>query len=232
MDRDGGLDLLVSDANPTIYWNTLDPLLPFVTSIAFRTEIPLAGERGEIWAIRAIDVDGDGTLELAIANRSGPSLLLANYSPALNGNLTQIADAGTAGSVAWGDVNNDGLNDLLMGAAANRNTSRLFLNNNGSFSFERAVLYDADAIGRQTAMLGDLDANLIRSADAGGLDVVLVTPTGVRISRDQGELTTVDIPGLNDTGHAAALGDADGDGDLDLAVASINGPVYLVENRA
>ena len=233
IDRDGLLDLIVGDAQPTIYWNAslLTPNSPFST--ANRTVIELEGKRSEIWAIRAIDQDGDGALEISLANRSGPSLLLANYAPSLVGGLTPVVGSGAAGSVAWGDINNDSLNDLMLGSPANRNASRLFLNDNGAFSFQNAQIYDADQIGVQPAALGDYDAALLGGAQAGNLDVTLVTPSDVRIFRNGAAATPVTVPGLaaSDT-RFSAQGDADGDGDLDLAVSGKNGPIYLVINRS
>lgn len=236
IDRDGLLDLIVGDAFPTIYWNMSPqtPNTPFNSSN--RAVIELEGKSTEIWAIRAIDQDGNGTLEISLANRSGSSLLLANYSPSLVGDLTPVVGSGAAGSVAWGDINNDSLNDLLLGSPANRNASRNFLNDNGEFTFQQAEIYYGDQIGMHVAALGDYDLALLSGTQKGRIDVTLVTPGDVRIFRNGEPATTITIPGLDGaTAGVAVLGDADGDGDLDLAVTptkpgATGAPVYLVVN--
>ncbi len=231
VDRDGLLDLVVADSKPKIYWNTGSATAPF--SVAGRTLIDLSGSPTEVWAVRAVDQDGDGTLELAIANRNGPSLLLANYAPALDQDLTPIDGVETAGSVAWGDVDNNGFNDLLFGAPGARVSSLLYSNEGGTFSFGNQAAFSADATGRHSALLGDLDKAALAGGGGGELDVVLATPSGVLISRNQGALETLEVPGLEGSNdRVAALGDADGDGDLDLAVAADEGPVYVIENRS
>ncbi len=77
MDRDGYLDLIVADQKPTIYWNTTQFAQPF--AVDNLTSLDLQDDNAEVWSIRAVDQDGDGALEISIANRNGPSLLLANY---------------------------------------------------------------------------------------------------------------------------------------------------------
>lgn len=230
MDRDGYLDLIVADQQPTIYWNTTQFARPF--AVDNLTRLDLQDDNAEIWSIRAVDQDGDGTLEISIANRSGPSLILANYAPALSNKFTPIGGAGAASSVAWGDVNNDGLNDILLGSPPNRNASRLFIGTNGAFGLGSVTDYASDGLGAQVALIGDVGGAALGSPSGGQMDVVLATPKGLRVSLDRGPASTIALPVSLTTGaQAAALGDADGDGDLDLALAAAGGGLIILRNN-
>ncbi len=233
MDHDGLLDLIVADAQPRIYPNTApNPatnINPYSRTV--NTAIAVEGERGEIWSLRAIDQDGDGALELALANRSGPSLLLANYTPPLADELTVVPGSGAANSVAWGDADNDGFSDLLFGSPAARNQSRLYFNRNGRFLIGDVRPIDVEVTGAHVATLGDIDGDLQGATGGGRLDLMLVTPVGVRLARNGGAPSPVAGPSLAGAGRAAALGDVDGDGDLDLAASATTGPLHIIENR-
>lgn len=229
MDRDGYLDLIVADQNPTIYWNTTLFAAPFSTSNL--TTLDLQDDNAEIWGIRAIDQDGNGTLEISIANRSGPSLLLANYSPALSNKFTPIDGSGGASSLAWGDVNNDGLNDILLGTSS-KNFSRLFYSVSGQFAVGSDTLYSADTAGAHVALLGDLGGATLKTPAGGQLDVLLDTPTGLILSTDRAAAQGITFPNFPAAGtKSAVLGDADGDGDLDLALASAGGALVILRNN-
>ncbi|MGL4649437.1 MAG: FG-GAP repeat domain-containing protein, partial [Caldilineaceae bacterium] len=234
IDRDGKLDLLVADAVPTIYRaRTVSPSSldnPYAGTTP--TPVTIEGERrGEIWAVRMIEQDGDGALELALANRNGPSLLLANFTPPLAAELTMVPGSGRANSVAWGDADTDGYNDLLFGSPPNRNQSNLFLNRNGQFQSTAVRPFAVDEIGSHVAIIGDLDANLLNTSGGGQLDVVVATLAGLRQSRDGGPPGPISNLNLTAPPIAAAFGDGDGDGDLDLAVGLTNGELRVIENR-
>ncbi len=230
MDRDGYLDLIVADQQPTIYWNTTQFAKPFVPDNL--TVLDLQDDNAEVWSIRAVDQDGDGTLEISIANRSGPSLLLANYAPALSNKFSAIGGAGAASSVAWGDVNNDGLNDLLFGSPINRNASRLYFSTNGEFNLGSVTNFRSEALGAQIAMIGDVGGAALGSPAGGQLDALLNTPGGLLVSLDRAPAGTLALPASLTTGvQSAALGDADGDGDLDLALAASGGSLVLFKNN-
>ncbi len=230
MDRDGYLDLIVADKQPTIYWNTKSFDAPFVTTNL--TQLDLQDENAEVWSIRAVDQDGDGTLEISIANRSGPSLILANYSPALSNLYTPIGGAGAASSVAWGDVNNDSLNDILFGSPINRNASRLYFSSNGQFGLGSVTDFFASGLGAQVALIGDVGGGALGSPSGGQMDVLLDTLSGLRVSFDRAPATNLALPASLTAGtQSAALGDADGDGDLDLALAASGGALMILRNN-
>jgi hypothetical protein len=229
IDRDGWLDLLVADVQPTIFWNRRDPQTPYSRSAADQTQLQVSevsGERAQVWSIRAVDQDKNGSLEVAVANRAGPSLLLANYAPMLSGQLTANFEAGAASSVAWGDVDANGFDDLLFGSPANRNTSRLFFNDSGQFSFANSQNYDVlNSIGAHDARLGDVDGG-------GIIDVALAVPGGMQLAINGGDVQDLLLPMLPSTiDRTAAWGDIDGDGDLDMAIAGQPGPLVVVRNE-
>jgi hypothetical protein len=227
VDRDGWLDLVVADVQPTIFWNQRNTVQPYGREETRRTQLSVSGERAEVWSIRAVDQDRNGTLEIAIANRSGPSLLLANYAPTLDATLVANFEAGAAGSVAWGDVDGNGFNDLLFGSPFDSITSRLFFNDNGGFSFGNSEGYNAlTSIGAHAALLGDVDGG-------GVIDVAISLPSALRLVINGGAPQEIPLSMLTDTPlRAGALGDLEGDGDLDIALSSAPGPVIVLRNTA
>jgi len=115
---DGLLDLAVANVSPVVFEQT-------GSGFVRHPQLSADSVRGQIWGLRGVDVDGDGDLDLAVTNRDGPSLLFTNFAPVLKSRLTPVpattvitdsrATAPSA-AVAWGDVSNGGLPDLIFAA--------------------------------------------------------------------------------------------------------------------
>jgi hypothetical protein len=134
--------------------------------------------------------------------------------------------------VAWGDVNNDNLSDLLLGSTILRNASRLYFSTNGQFDLSSVTDFSSTGLGAQVALIGDVGGAALNAPGGGQMDVVLNTPGGLRISLDRAPASNLTLPESVTSGtQSAALGDADGDGDLDLALAASGGTLVILRNN-
>ena len=123
-----------------------------------------------------------------------------------------------AGSVAWGDYDNDGDLDILLtgyagstGYGGSGCVSRVYRNNNGTFTNIDAGL---QGVFNSSVAWGDYDTD-------GDLDILLAGRDGsALVSRvyrnDNGTFTDIDagLPGVEEA--SVAWGDYDNDGDLDI----------------
>jgi len=143
-DNDGRIDFIAGGRDKTsIYRNTGDGIFAETASV-----FPPLKQMSAAWG----DYDSDGYLDIALSGRyetSNPFTAL--YRNNGNGGFTLVNMPFTnlfAGSAAWGDMNNDGLPDLLLtGRTADQyssnpigsypNSSIVYLNTGGGF-FENA----------------------------------------------------------------------------------------------
>ena len=197
------------------------------------------GESGD-WssAIDLGDIDGDGHLDVAVANFGQQSAVYLN-----NGDGSMAAETRDFGSlrlpyqshdntfsVAFGDLDGDGHLDIVAGNGPQAPSipdfyDKLYLNDGfGNFSEEGIDLYQEHDFTMAVAV-GDLDGD-------NDLDVVV----GNR-SNQQNAITFNDgaagfgprMPfGPSDDTHALALGDLDNDGNLDVVVGNQNDGQNLV----
>ena len=89
---DGALDLAVADEIPKVYLNqqgTIDQANPLAASTI----------AGQIWSLRAEQIDTSGDLQLSLSNRDAPSLLFDSFGSHLSANLTQVN--GNSQPAAW-----------------------------------------------------------------------------------------------------------------------------------
>ncbi|MFH1680237.1 MAG: FG-GAP-like repeat-containing protein [Candidatus Eisenbacteria bacterium] len=173
---------------------------------------PLAGPDSTLGAAWG-DHDGDGDLDLFLANRGSASLLLRNDGGGTFADATPplLGGSGNGAGAAWGDFDNDGLLDLY---AANDGPNALFRGLGGG-AFEDATGGPlGDAGDCRSAPWGDFE-------DDRRLDLFLVNHgTADRLLRNEapGPFADATIPPLGDagSGSAASWGDFDNDGDVDL----------------
>ena len=227
---DGLLDLAVANVSPVVFEQTS-------SGFVRRPQLSVDSVRGQIWGLRGVDVDRDGDLDLTVTNRDGPSLVFTNFAPVLNDELTPVpattivtdsrATAPSA-AVVWGDINNDGLSDLIFGAGPA---------NAGPTALSTKVYYNTRAIFNRDGeiSIGGFGPHALAVGDAnkdGALDLAVGTSQGTSLYL-AGALGTVAWTSNSPLYNVSALawGDHDDDKDLDLLIASTNGPLQLYRNQ-
>ena len=189
----------------------------------------------------AADFDNDGDLDIVVASHSAPHYLLLNdragYFTIDNTMLTEPEFFAT--SPSWGDVDNDGLLELVLGEwnmeradaqigssnvkdapanGVNESTPVMYRNTgNGQleiYEFRLMPLIDWWVLAPRFADLnGDRLTDLAVAADFGRSRLYLNVGDGM--------FDTVSVRLTDENGMGAAIGDYDNDGDLDWFVSSV-----------
>jgi hypothetical protein len=169
-------------------------------------------------AIAIGDLNGDGHLDLVTANYSAGTgntvSVLLNTGTGTFGPLTNLNVINAPLSVAIGDLNRDGLQDIVFTTPSNNTVSVLLGTGSGTFgpptSF--AVLNDPDSVA-----VGDLDGDGIPDlavANSSSNKVSILLGTG---SGSFGAATNFDS---GSRPRSIAIGDLNADGKPDLVVAN------------
>jgi hypothetical protein len=163
------------------------------------------------------DVNGDGHLDLALANFNSAtvSLLLGNG----NGTFQAAANFATGTSpqsVAIGDLNGDGRLDLAVANASSSTVSVLLGNGNGTF---QAAQNFATGSTPQFVSIGDVNGD-------GHLDLAIANQNSnavsVLLGNGNGTFQAATNFATGNAPQSVVIGDINGDGRLDLAVANRN----------
>jgi FG-GAP-like repeat len=188
--------------------------------------LPNNGAKGASMDVRAADLDGDGDLDIVLANEFQSNTILLNngngvFTNGTSGNLPQpVRDSE---DVAIADFDNDGDLDLVFCSEDDvtlgfTNVHEFYLNN-GTGDFNTAAF-----------QLPDSEANAVIGADINNdsLPDLLFGNNGfnsVLINNGDGSFTAENdrIPAIDRTTQDLALADVDGDNDLDLFEGNENG---------
>ena len=247
LNRDGIKDLVVAnlgtatatdDRVGSVVW------LKGATDESF-TPITLAAGLGRVADAQAADFDGDGDLDLVVAEfgwlKIGRILLLDNRTtdPSRPVFVPSTIDPrhGTI-HVPVTDLNGDGRPDFVALLSQEHETVVAFLNA-GDHRFRPEVIHDArhPAFGSTGIQLIDLDGDgdfdvLMTNGDS--MDAQMLRPYhGVQWLENRGSYPFVGHPLTSLYGvHRAVADDLDGDGDLDIvAVCFLPGDFYRQLNR-
>jgi hypothetical protein len=216
VNKDGGLDMMVANfgQSPQVYFNSLSGAWGSGSFVASTTTMPNLTYCGD--SVKFGDVDGDGDLDMVIANYCQGDRVYLNDG---SGNYTdsgQTLDPSSSVSVALGDVDGDG--DLDMVVANDNSEANTVWLNDGAGTFTDT----GQALGLNSSMsvaLGDVDKD-------GDLDMVVATNNGgntVWLNDGTGTFTDSGQSLGTRASFSVALGDVDGDGDLDMVVANNGG---------
>jgi hypothetical protein len=172
-------------------------------------------------AIAAGDFNGDGKLDLAVANFSGDNVtILLGKGDGAFGAPVEFPTGSSPDSIAIGDFNHDGHLDLAVSNYGSNNVSVLLGKGDGTFQIAKnfAVGASPDSVAS-----GDFNAD-------GNLDLAVAsegTSYGgsgyVSVLLGNGDGTFKPAVNYGSPGSyfdAVAVGDFNGDGKLDLAVAN------------
>lgn len=205
--------------------------------------------------VALFDADGDGDLDVYVANDTQPNRLYRNdlstgagfvdVAPAAG-----VDDDGSGMGLAVGDLDLDGSLDLAVTNLAGQGHG-VFVSDHSSAGAgwepadgAFATLGDHET-GWGTAFV-DLDLDGVLDAVVASGDIPVVSDSEPRpVTVFRGEFASVDgdvvhrfvpwtpdgppLPALHGRGVAPA--DFDNDGDIDLAIASVGGSLVLLENR-
>jgi hypothetical protein len=214
----------------------------------------ISGETGHGLGVLASDFDGDGWVDVFVANDQTPAFLWRNNGDgtfrdvaalvgcAYDGRGMAIAGMGVAAE----DLDADGDFDLLVTNI--RSQTHLVLRNDGGFFEDVSLkmglgrwsvpattfgvaLFDQDADGGFDAFMANGEVNVDNALPAGS-NPYAQPDHFVRLAEGAFvDETEASGAAFADVGRGVACGDFDNDGDLDLLVTNNGGPVRLLRNN-
>ena len=235
----------------TLYHNNGDGTFTDVS-----VETGIAKYKGRGMGVAIADYDGDGFMDIFVANDDSRNLLFHNIGGkrfeevGMSANVSYTQDGRIVSGMGANfiDVNNDGRPDIWMTALPNQ-TFPLFLNR-GDGEFENVTERSGLAwltlpmAGWSNAVV-DLDNDGWKDLFAAGSDVLdtieqfssrrYATPNAVFRNLGNGKFKDVSasagaafqLPAIH---RGSAVGDLDNDGRMDIVVAVVNGPAKIFRN--
>ena len=236
-----------------LYRNTGDGRFVDVSDTAL-----VGGQFGPALGVVVADYDGDGWIDVYVANDATENLLWINQRDGTFRDVALLSGAALSGmglaeasmGVDAGDFDNDGDEDLFMTHITNEGNN-LYVNDGAASFRDRSTV---SGLGAGSLPYTGWGTTWFDYDNDGWLDLLAVNGTVIAspgpadrpfpydqrksLFRNLGDGTFEDVTGsagaafdLSETGRGAAFGDIDNDGDVDVVVGNDSGPVRLLVNR-
>jgi len=214
----------------------------------------VANPEGKTLGVSFADFDGDGWIDIYVANDSVPCFLYRNNR---DGTLTDVSlPAGAAlnedGKTFAGmgtdfsDFDNDGWPDIIVTDLSNERYMLFRNNRDGTFT----DLTTRSGLGNETLAYSGWSTRFFDFDNDGWkdlfvaqghvMDTIQATASNLRylqpplmLRNREGRFTKVNAGSIFQSewaGRGAAFGDIDNDGDIDIVVANVNQKAYLLRN--
>ncbi len=175
-------------------------------------------------AVHVTDLNEDGIWDLAIA-ATGLRVLLGNGTAGRGdgtfGTPVNYATGSTPSSIASGDLNGDGITDLVTGNAGT-NTLSVFLGNGtagvGDGTLQAAITVGTGTTGPRDVQIADWDND--GTPDVGMANNSSAKVATVLVGRGDGTFGPPNTYAVSTAPYALAVSDFDEDGGVDLAVCN------------
>ncbi len=174
-------------------------------------------------AMNIMDIDGDGSLDIAVSGKTttcGTVALLKNNGNGTFGTAVLYSTEATlSNSIQFADIDGDGDLDMISagnGGGSGKASTRM---NNGDGTFGALTTYSTENTTSYAVQLGDIDGDgdldLITAGNNGGTGKVTI-----RLNKGDGTFDSATQYTTEYTAsYALQLADIDGDGNLDLITA-------------
>ena len=231
VDNDGDQDVILTGMYRDNSYEVSTATLYFNNGTGHYTEAPVSPFFPVFLSATALaDVDGDGDRDILIAGRYLDSLTNLQRDTTIlyfnigNGNYTPSTDTifpqVFSGPLAFGDIDNDGDQDLIISGAQGPNTYTVKLfTNDGTGHFTEVPNTPFPAVSRGKIIFVDIDND-------NDNDVLFTGNYLSKLFRNDGNGNFTEIPNTPFPGIKygdAAFADADNDGDLDLLLTGRTG---------
>jgi hypothetical protein len=224
MDRDGDLDVVVSNDDP-------DPKIVHLNDGSGRFRVGSVFGRPE-WSTRHVsvtDLDGDAVPDAVLANRSGEGSGLSYicFGDGDGGFEDECVgfSRGSATTITAADVNGDGAPDLVV-PHRDGGQSFVYVNDSEGRFEERRPFGPSDATIR-SAKAADVDGD-------GSLDLIVIderSGPGIFFARDGAAFSSFEpLGGADAVPYAIQVADVDGDGSTDVIVGFVEAPSIVFFN--
>jgi hypothetical protein len=224
VDNDGDLDLVFAAGSSRAQRSKL-----YVnTGGVLDTNTCWLSQYSQAYGVAWGDVNGDGYLDLALANRSGSDHLYYNHNGMLDTIPGWVSDrAEITNQIAFGDVDNDGDLDLAVSISSYNGACKVYYNIDGVLETTASWVSDGNTRVYSCVAWGDVDGDGDLDLAAGGwwepvvvfenIDGILsTTPSWSWITDDVDDLVTEQV----------AWGDVDNDG-----LVSVSAEIHTFEGE-
>jgi hypothetical protein len=179
-------------------------------------------------AIAVADFNGDGVLDLAVANYNGNTVtvLIGNGSGGFTATANPIPVGRLPAGIAVGDFNDDGIPDLVTANLNSGTVSVLLGDGSGGFTVGSGNQVQA-GLGPKGIAVGDFNGDGVQDIAISNEEYNEAS-VAILIGDGAGGFTATAMQTGGYLGYAASVGDFNRDGFPDLAVASYFGSVAVL----